>query len=46
MTVLHVGAGTLIGVEEVSNNTKFNQGTLVVDEDDTIICFIDKNLFM
>ena len=46
MTVLHVGPGTLIGVDEVSNNIKFSQGTLVVDEEDTIICFIDKGVFM
>ena len=46
MTVLRVEPPLLIGVDESINNTKFSEGTLIVDENETILCHIDKITFL
>ena len=43
---MHVGPATFIGVDELANNTKFGAGTLVVDSDEVILCYITKSLFL
>ena len=41
-----VGAGIFIGIEEARENKAFDYGTLYVDEDDTILCYIEKFDFL
>ena len=40
-----VGAGVFIGVAEAAENKAFKFGNLLVDEDDTILCYIDRLTF-
>ena len=44
--MLHVGPGIFIGVDELANNEKFSEGTLVVDSDEIILCYVSKALFL
>ena len=46
LTVAFVGPGKLIGLQEIRQNQPFNYGTLIVDEDDTALCYIDRINFM
>lgn len=42
LNVLRIYPKTFIGVQEVNANTKFMEGSLYVEEDDTILCYISK----
>ena len=46
LTVLYVGPNTFIGVDELSNNRKFSEGTLLVESDEVTLCYISKHLFL
>ena len=46
LTVLTVGPGTFIGPHEIRYNEAFQEGTLLVDEDETILCYIEPKHFM
>lgn len=46
MTVLQIGPNTLIGVDELANNRKFGEGTLLVDSEEVILCYVSKQLFL
>lgn len=41
--MLHVEPNTLIGVFEAANNLKFSEGTLVVEDDEVVLCYIKKH---
>ena len=44
--MLKVEPPLLIGVDEAVNNTKFCEGSLLVDEDETILCLVDRYTFI
>lgn len=44
--MLFVGPKTFIGPQEVAANAKFVEGTLYIDEEDTILCYINKVNFL
>ena len=46
MTVLQVKPYTFIGLDEVSNNNKFREGTLVVDSDEAVLCYVKNMAFL
>ena len=46
LTVSTVGEGFFIGLQQVHQNKPFKYGTLIVDEDETILSFIDRRDFL
>lgn len=46
LTVLTVGPGTLIGPNEIKVNEAFQEGNLIVDEDETILCYCSPKSFL
>ena len=46
LSVLTVGPKTFIGAQEATANTKYTEGSLFVDEDDTVLCYVHKMHFL
>lgn len=44
--MLTIGPKKFIGAQEVNQNSKFMEGMLYVDEDETILCYINKVNFL
>jgi len=40
--VVRIGPKTFVGIQEIYNNTMFMEGTLLVDDDETVLCYVDK----
>ena len=46
ITTLIIKANKFFGLYEVNNDINFEQGKLIVNEDDTYLCYIDRAIFM